>query len=372
MKELSLQSAIHFFSTCREFAEEFRIGKGDLVLTCEYLYEPFFKGLFPEAQILFQEQFGSGEPSEPMIQAISSAIRGSYSRVIGIGGGTVMDIAKLFALEEREPLQELFTGRIPARKRCPLVLLPTTCGTGSEVTNVAIVGFPALDTKLRLASDALYADSAVLIPELMSSLPFPVFAASSIDALVHGAESYLSPLATPYSRLFSREAIRLILSGYQSLKENGRECLPSLYEDFLLAANYAGIAFGKAGCGAVHAMSYPFGGKYHVAHGESNYCLFTGVLSAYQRIGGSAILTELFDFLASLLGCSSDCVLAELDGLLSTVMEKKPLSAYGMDQEDLVPFAENVLTLQAVIMSHNPVTLTKEDVIGIYRACLDV
>ncbi|MCQ4720652.1 iron-containing alcohol dehydrogenase, partial [Flavonifractor plautii] len=109
---------------------------------------------------------------------------------------------------------------------------------------------------------SMYADHAVLIPELLEGLPFSVFATSSIDAQVHAVESSLSPKATPYTKLFGYKAIEMIIMGYQRIATEGREALLSLLEDFLVASNFAGIAFGTAGCAAVHALSYPLGGKY--------------------------------------------------------------------------------------------------------------
>ena len=130
----------------------------------------------------------------------------------------------------------------------------------------------------------MYADEAVLVPELLNGLPFAVFATSSIDALVHAVESSLSPKATPFTKLFGYKAIEMIIRGYQEIAANGPDARLPLMKDFLIASNYAGIAFGTAGCAAVHATSYPLGGTYHVAHGESNYAMFTGVLKNYMEI----------------------------------------------------------------------------------------
>ena len=144
-------------------------------------------------------------------------------------------------------------------KRRELVLIPTTCGTGSEVTNISILNRTRLGTKMGLVGPAMYADAAVLIPQLLEGLPFGVFATSSIDALVHAVESSLSPKATPYTKLFGYKAIEMLIRGYQTIAREGREARLPLLEDFLIASNYAGFAFGTAGCAAVHAMSYPLG-----------------------------------------------------------------------------------------------------------------
>ena len=127
---------------------------------------------------------------------------------------------------------------------------------------------------------------AVLIPEVLQSLPEYAFVTSSIDALIHGSESYLSPGATPASELFSLEAIRLILNGYEKIYFSGgdpAEQRKAYLKDFCCGANYAGIAFGNAGCAAVHAISYAIGGAFHVAHGEANYQFFTEVFKLYQK-----------------------------------------------------------------------------------------
>ena len=164
-----------------------------------------------------------------------------------------------------------------------LIIIPTTCGTGSEVTNISILNRTRLGTKQGLVSPAMFADHAVLIPEFLQSLPYSVFATSSIDALIHAVESYLSPSATPYTEMYSLQAMQDILRGYCQIAERGQHARFQSSAEYLRASNYAGIAFSNSGCAAVHAMSYALGGKYHVAHGESNYQFFTDVLRKYQE-----------------------------------------------------------------------------------------
>lgn len=372
MKLLNLQSGLNQFESCSAFLKEYEINKNDLLITCSYIYDDFFNGYDLPAQVIFQDHYGAGEPSDEMIEKMLATIdpERPYQRIFGIGGGTVMDISKLFALKQMTPLVELFTGKIMPEKKCPLILVPTTCGTGSEVTNVSIVGFPSLNTKLRLAADALYADEAVLIPELTKHLPRSVFATSSIDALIHAIESSLSPLATPYSKAFGHEAIRMIIRAYRQIRMQGFDCLESLMDTFLAASNFAGIAFGKAGCGAVHALSYPLSGKYHVAHGEANYVLLTSVLKKYAAKECSPKYQEVIQLLSDALECAPDEVISSLDGLLSVILEKKPMHTYGATPEDIPAFADSVLTYQQVIMSHNPTELSREDIMDIYNDCL--
>ena len=149
MKQLGLSSALHKFDTCKEFVDAFNLNENDLIITCKYIFEPYLGDFDIPAQVIYQETFGQGEPNDDMVNSMIDAIKGDYKRVIGIGGGTVLDISKLFVLKQMTPLVDLFQGRIKTEKKCELVLVPTTCGTGSEVTNVSILGFNELDTKLR-------------------------------------------------------------------------------------------------------------------------------------------------------------------------------------------------------------------------------
>ena len=312
-----MEESIRSFSAVKDFAADFKIGRGDIIITNEYLYTRYFQALHPECDVIFQEKYGTGEPTDEMVEAIYADIMGQHSRIIAVGGGTVLDIAKLFALKELSPVIDLFDGKIAPVKNKELILVPTTCGTGSEVTNISILALTAKGTKKGLASDALYADYAVLIPELLENLPFGVFAASSIDALVHAVESSLSPKGNDTTRMFGYKAIEMILSGYKSIKLHGPEARIPLLNDFLKASNYAGIAFGNAGCAAVHAMAYPLGANYHVPHGESNYALFTGVMKNYMEIRSDGEIASLNRFIADILECDVNEVYDELEKLLN-------------------------------------------------------
>lgn len=367
MRELILKSELHRFATGKEFAEEFQIGENDLILTNEYIYNPIWGDLGLRAHVMFQEKYGTGEPTDVMIDAmLKDADKAGGKRIIAIGGGTIIDIAKVMAVSGNQSVDDLYDNMPNLSKKRELVIVPTTCGTGSEVTNISIVNRLRLGTKMGLVSDNMFADCAVLIPELLESLPYGVFATSSIDALVHAVESSLSPKATPYSKLFGYRAIEMIIRGYQAVAGKGKDNLKPLLEDFLIASNYAGIAFGTAGCAAVHAMSYPFGGTYHVPHGESNYALFTGVLKNYMEIKRDGEIAVLNAFLSELLDCSESSVYEELDGLLNRILPKKALREYGVTHEDLDEFSEVVITKQTRLMSNNFVPLDKERVRKIY------
>ena len=301
-----------------------------------------------------------------MVEAMYKDVHGSYKRIIAIGGGTVIDISKFFSLKHTSPVLDLYDGKQEIVKNKELIIVPTTCGTGSEVTNIAVLSLNARGTKKGLAHDEMYGDYAVLIPELLKDLPFKFFATSSIDALVHAVESSLSPKATESTKLFGYKAIEMILKGYKEIEKHGPDARLPLLNDFLLASNYAGIAFSIAGCAAVHAMSYPVGATFHVAHGESNYAMFTGVLKNYLEIKKDGEIEKLNRFMADILGCDTAHVYDALEKLLNCLLQKKPLHEYGMKKEQIAEFADSVIANQQRLMANNFVFLDRDRLIKIY------
>lgn len=366
LKQFSVTPKITMLDTCDEFIKEYSISENDLVFTIEITWTAYFKNV-NAGTVIYIEKYGQGEPTDEMIQAICSDVTKPYSRVIAIGGGTVLDCAKLFALKQTSPVTDLFDKKIPIVKDKELLLVPTTCGTGSEMTNISILEFKQRHTKFGLAVDELYADQAVLIPELLYKLPFKVFAASSIDALIHSVESYLSPKATPISKMFSAQAMKMIMNGYKKIAADGKDVLKSLLPDFCLASTMAGIAFGNAGCAAVHAMSYPLGSQFHIPHGESNYALFTGVFKKYMEINPNGAIKELNEIIAEILGCDKSAVYDEIEKLLNTaIMQKKSLHEYGMTQLMIEEFTDSVIANQQRLLGNNYVFLDRNALIDIY------
>lgn len=366
----TVKSNIHQFATFEQFAREFQLGAADLVITQSFIYEPYMQKLGLKCHFVMQEKYGLGEPSDEMIQHIMDDLKGvNFDRIVAVGGGTVIDIAKIFVLGILPNVTDAFERKIPIVKQKRLVIVPTTCGTGSEVTNISIAELKQRHTKLGLADNAILADDAVLIPELLTSLPFKPYAFSAIDALIHATESYLSPKANDYTRLFSVEAIRLILPIFNGIAEKGPEFRLAHLEPMLRASNYAGIAFGNAGCAAVHALSYPLGGNYHVPHGESNYQFFTHILNLYARKNGSGAIADLNALYASLLGCPSDpaVLYPALDKVLSCMVAKRPLHEYGMKAEECELFADSVLATQQRLLNNNYVPLSREEILDVYK-----
>lgn len=368
MKMIDLRPTIFKFEKIQGFIENFEIGKQDLIFTNRYLYENFLKPFNLESEYIFQEDYNLREPSDDIIdQILAKKANMDINRVIAIGGGSIIDIAKILALKDVTSTMELFERKIDIIKENELIIVPTTCGTGSEVTNISITEIKSKQTKMGLATDELYADYAVLIPELVSSLPYEYFMYSSIDALIHATESYLSPKSNKFTEVFSVDAMRMILSGYKELSDKGETYRKNMMDDFLVASTYAGIAFGNTGVGAVHAMSYPLSGKYHVPHGEANYLFFIEVLKVYEEKNPTGKLEELKKLFSNFLDLNKDDdVYSNLESLLDKLIKRKGLREYGMNEKDVTTFPETVIETQQRLLANNYAEMDKFDMIDIY------
>lgn len=368
MKLLQIKPTIFKFNKINEFLKEFNIGEGDLIFTNNRLYEDFLKELNLNCNFILKDKYNFNEPNDYAIDSILKDIKNiSYKRVIAIGGGSIVDVGKLLVLKNVENTEKLFKKQIPIIKDRELIVIPTTCGTGSEVTNISITEIKSDKTKMGLAVDELYPDYAVLIPELCISMPYRFFVYSSIDALIHSIESYISPKSNLYTEMYSLEAIKIIIEGYKDIIKNGEEYRKNIMEKFLIASNYAGIAFGNTGVGAVHALSYPLGGKYHVPHGEANYEFLISVLNFYNKKNPEGKISKLNDILSEILKVSKDNVYKELDNLLNNLINRKPLKDYGMLEEEIDIFSGLVLSTQQRLLNNNYVAMSKDDMINIYK-----
>lgn len=369
MQLFKLKTVIDRFESFAEFASAFRLGERDLVITNDFLFEPFMKSCQLPCHFIMQEHYGTGEPSEQMMNQILQDIKGvPFDRVIAIGGGTVIDISKLFVLQGLTDVMDAFDKKIPLVKEKQLIIVPTTCGTGSEVTNLSIAEIKSRGTKMGLATDEILADNAAIIPELLRGLPFKFYACSAIDALVHATESYLSPKSNPYTEIFAEAAWRIIIDVFRKIKEQGPDYRFECMGEMIMASNFAGIAFGNAGVGAVHALSYPLGGTYHVPHGEANYQFFTEVFKVYERKAPEGKMKELKEKLSTLLHCTPDRLFDEIEALLSSLIAKNQLHTYGMKEAEIEGFADAVIATQQRLLANNYTPLTRDEIRDIYKS----
>ncbi len=372
MKEFKMYADIVYQDSFKEFMESQNVGAEDFILTNEFLYNQFVKPLNPNCGSLFIEAYGKGEPTTEMVDEIKKEIPAGVKRLIAIGGGSVMDIAKMCSLHvssnKTEDLFDLSPDAEKPTRIYEVYAVPTTCGTGSEVTNACAVELSSLHTKRGLNSPLMFPAKSILIPELISGLPYKFFATSSIDALIHATESYLSPKASPVSELFSKEAIRLIFEGYQYIVKNGLEKWTDRAQEFINASNFAGLAFCSAGCAAVHALSYPLGGGYHIPHGEANQLVFAATFRKYKEKQPVGKINDLEKMWGDLLGVPADQALETAFELFDKVQPRKPLKEFGISDSEFQGFAEGVMAGQTRLLNNNYVPLTIEDMVEIYKA----
>lgn len=219
------------------------------------------------------------EPKQSEVQAIfDEASKFETELVLAIGGGSAMDTAKLIALMLGNDLsvQDLLDGKRPQSRKVPLMMVPTTAGTGSEATPNAIVLVPALNLKVGIVSDLMVADAAILDADLTLGLPPAITSATGIDALCHLMECYISKKHNELSDTFCLRGIELVGKYLRRAYQDGKD--KEARSGMLLASCYGGIAIAASSTTAIHALSYPLGGRYHIPHGLSNAVLMTYVM----------------------------------------------------------------------------------------------
>ena len=196
--------------------ENLAINENDLIITGSSSLQKIKEtNRAKQATILETKKYGTGEPHESWAdQILEESNKKDFHRVIAIGGGGIIDIAKFCVFGDGRSIQQLFNDKEKLNKNRELIAIPTTCGTGSEVTSVAVVEIETLKSKLGLQIDALFPDKSILIGDMLENLPYSVFANTSIDALVHAIESLLSPKANVYTDLFARKAIQIIVYNF--------------------------------------------------------------------------------------------------------------------------------------------------------------
>ncbi|MCE4057724.1 iron-containing alcohol dehydrogenase [Pseudomonas sp. Au-Pse12] len=312
------------------------------------------------------------EPEIAIVQACSQAYRdGGHDGLIGLGGGSAIDIAKAVAAfaGHAGALEELFGVDQVQRKGPPLIAIPTTAGTGSEVTNVAILSDKVAQLKKGIVSDYLLPDVALVSPVMTLTCPRGVTAASGVDALVHAVESYLSLNGSPITDSLALGAIRLIVRALPKAYANPANL--QAREDMATASLMAGMAFGNAGVGAVHALAYPLGGRFNIAHGVSNALLLPYVM-AWNKMA----CVERFRDIAQAMGLPiaglSDDQAAEqavqaMAALCAAVDIPTGMRSFGVPEDAIPAMAVEAAGIQR-LMRNNPRQLSAGDIEQIYRA----
>lgn len=293
--------------------------------------------------------------------------------VLSIGGGSVLDAAKLFAvrLTNRQSVREWLGIDLIAAPGVPLILVPTTAGTGSEVTPNAIVTLPDEALKVGIVSRHLLPQLVILDATLTLDLPKPITAATGMDAFIHALESYISTKANPISDMFAMESMRLIGANLVEAYDNGHSL--AAREAMLLGSMYGGLALTAAGTAAVHALAYPLGGMFNVTHGVANSMLLPHVMA----FNLDAIVGRLAN-VAHALGIAqhddADRVAAEaflerLRQWTDALAIPQDLRQFGVTESDLDALSAAALKVKR-LLGNNPKVLTHDDIKSIYARLL--
>jgi len=365
-------SALQLAEQCRRLGIARPLLVTDPGLMAIGLVQPVLAALESEGlQVAVFDQVREDPPEATVLAAADLGRSCGVDGVLGVGGGSSMDVAKVVAalLGGRQALAQLYgVGNITGL-RLPLVLVPTTAGTGSEVTPVAVIT-TGETTKAGVSSPVLLPDVAVLDADLTLGLPPAITAMTGVDAMVHAIEAYTSRhQKNPISDNLARHALTLLARNIRTAVRDGRN--REARENMLLGACLAGQAFANAPVAAVHALAYPLGGHYHIPHGLSNSLVLPTVLE-FNAPSASELYAELAEIVvgAPIAGgaeAKTSALVGALRQLIDDVALPATLEAAGVDEGKLERLAEDAM-LQQRLLVNNPRDVDYEDALGIYRA----
>lgn len=312
------------------------------------------------------------EPSYTAVQNIVDQFKASGAdMIVACGGGSVMDAAKLASVlvTDEYGVKELLDEPGRAKKCVPIILIPTTAGTGAEVTPNAIVAVPERELKVGIVNENMIADYVILDARMIKHLPRPIAAATGVDALAHCIECFTSNKANPFSDLYALEGLDLILNNIEKACDDPEAMVEK--NRMQIAAYYGGLAITASGTTAVHALSYPLGGKYHIAHGVSNAILLAPVMrfnapvcqdrlaKAYDRCCHDAVKT------CHTVQEKAEWIIGQLERIVRHLDIPTSLKEFGVPREDLDGLVEAGMQVQR-LLNNNMRPVTAEDARNLY------
>ena len=312
------------------------------------------------------------DPPEATVQAaVDAAHAAGVDGVVGFGGGSSLDTAKLVALLAKTPqaLPDIYGIGLARGPRLPLIQVPTTAGTGSEVTPISILTTPSHEKK-GVVSPLLYPDIALLDSRLTLGLPATVTAMTGVDAMVHAIEAFSTRLKkNPLSDALALKALQLLYANLLPAVRDGRDA--NVREAMLLGSLFAGMAFANAPVGAVHALAYPLGGHYGLPHGLSNSLVLLPVLEFNLGVAqglyaelGRAILPELATVGDAV---AAKAFVAAIRARVAAMPYAQTLREAGVNPEDLPKLADDAMKVQRLLVN-NPRDVSHADALALYHA----
>ena len=307
-----------------------------------------------------------------VLDALQFAQQQKADLILGFGGGSSLDVAKVLAVlahpDQKQQLQDIYGAGKAKRPRLPLILVPTTAGTGAEVTPVAIIT-TGKTVKTGIVSPALYADAAILDASFTQNLPAQITAATGIDAMVHAIEAYTSKIKkNPYADMLAKQALRLLNKNLPLVLQDGSDL--EARQHMLVGSMLAGQAFANAPVGAVHALAYPLGGHFHLAHGHSNALVLTEVMK-FNAPAAKQHYAELMQWLDPYsTGCTDglcDLFIDHMQNHLQRSGLTLKLNQLQVPEDRLPALADDAMQ-QTRLLQNNPRELTHEHALHIYQA----
>ncbi|WP_291583189.1 iron-containing alcohol dehydrogenase [Clostridium sp. UBA6640] len=310
------------------------------------------------------------EPSYKDIEKVQQEAQDyKADMIIGFGGGSVMDTAKVYSVlfDASYNMKDLLDTPSIAKKNIKTIMIPTTCGTGSEATCNAIVAVPEEQTKKGIVNNVMIPDYVILDPQMIRKLPQQIIAATGVDALAHAVECFTSNKATPLSDNFALEAAKLIFGNIREAYNEPDNMKAK--EAMMLGAFYGGVAITGSGTTAVHALSYPLGGKYHISHGVSNAILFTVVME-FNKEACADQLAEICDaihpeYSNKSVNDKAQYVIDQIVDVVKVTNIPVNLNEFGIQIEDL-EFLVKAGSEQRRLLDNNRKELSKKDIEEIY------
>ncbi len=314
------------------------------------------------------------EPTEDEVNLVVSSLADlSIDVIVAVGGGSVMDTAKLVSVMvgAGSTLEQMFSGQLPTERKAELIMIPTTAGTGSEGTPNAIVFRPSLNLKVGIVCDVFMPDKVILDPELLTGLPAAITAATGMDALCHALECYICNKANLLSDMMAVEATRLIFKSLRRCVADGSDL--EARADVLFAAFLGGACIASSGTNGVHALSYPLGGRYRIAHGISNAILLAPVFAfnkdcCQDKLAAIAHLTGA-DVTDKTTEEKADILVQALYQLSRDLDIPETMTALGVPAEDLESIVDSALQVKR-LLDNNPKPLSRDDIRSIYQTII--
>lgn len=315
------------------------------------------------------------EPTYSQVQALADAYTASGADfIIAVGGGSVMDTAKLASIlaTDEYGVKDLLDDPSRGRKYIKSLMIPTTAGTGAEATPNAIVAVPEQELKVGIVNDTMIADYVILDAVMIKNLPRKIAASTGVDALCHAIECWTSNKANPFSDMFAMQALDLILNNIMAACDDPNAM--DAKNKMQIASFFAGVAITASGTTAVHALSYPLGGKYHIAHGVSNAILLAPVMrfnepvcrekfaAAYDRcVHGEKTCTTVEE--------KSAYLVAWMEKIVKDLDIPTSLKEFGVPEEDLDSLVEAGMQVTRLLVN-NMRQVTPADARALYQEIL--